>query len=339
MKILVTGGCGYIGSHSVVELVREGFDVVIVDNQSNSKKEVVQNISMVTGQSVIEYHNVDLRDIDALRLAIGDAQYACVVHFAALKSIPESFSQALEYYDNNICGTVNLLRVMKEKSIDNIIFSSSASIYGENNVSPFKESCSLSASNPYAQTKIYIEKILSDTVNSGDLKKAINLRYFNPVGAHPSGLLGENPLNLPTNIMPVICRVASKKQSKLNIFGGGYSTHDGTGVRDYIHIEDLALGHVCAVKKVLLDQKFSGVENVNLGTGIGYSVLDLVHTFEKVNSVLVPYEINEKRKGDIAVAFADPSHAFKFLSWKPKKNLEDMCRDAWRWINQNENMS
>jgi len=333
MRILVTGGCGYIGSHSIVELIGEGFEVVIIDNQSNSKKEVVQNISKVTNHSISEYHNIDLRDINALRLAIGDTQFSCVFHFAALKSIPESFNNALEYYDNNICGTINLLRVMKEKSIENIIFSSSASIYGGDNVSPYKESYSLKANNPYAQTKIYIEKIISDTVNSGNIKKAINLRYFNPVGAHSSGLLGENPLNVPTNIMPVICRVASKQQSKLKIYGGDYNTPDGTGVRDYIHIQDLALGHVCALKKVLSDNNFLGVENVNLGTGVGYSVLDLIHTFEKVNSVKVPYEISNKREGDIAVAFADPTHALKFISWRSKKNLEDMCRDVWRWNN------
>ena len=333
MRILVTGGCGYIGSRSIVELIGEGFEVVIIDNLSNSKKEVVQNISKITNHSISEYHNIDLRDINALRLAIGDNQFSCIIHFAALKSIPESFNNALEYYDNNICGTINLLRVMREKSIENIIFSSSASIYGGDNLSPYKETYSLKASNPYAQTKIYIEKIISDTVNFGNIKKAINLRYFNPVGAHPSGLLGEDPLGMPTNIMPVICRVASKQQAKLKIFGGDYNTPDGTGVRDYIHIQDLALGHVYALKKVLSDNNFLGVESVNLGTGIGYSVLDLIHTFEKVNSVTVPYEISNKREGDIAVAFADPSHAFKFLSWRSKQNLEDMCRDVWRWNN------
>jgi len=333
MKILITGGCGYIGSHTIIELIAAGFEVTILDNQSNSKKETVQNISKVTNQSIIEYHNIDLRDINALRSAIGDTQFSCVIHFAALKSIPESFNNPLEYYDNNICGTINLLSVMKEKAIENIIFSSSASIYGEGNISPYKESYSLKANNPYAQTKIYIEKIISDTVNSGDIKRAINLRYFNPIGAHPSGLLGEHPLNVPTNIMPVICRVASKQQSKLKIFGGDYNTLDGTGVRDYIHIQDLALGHVYALKKMFSADKFLGVENVNLGTGIGYSVLDIIHTFEKVNNIAVPYEISDKRHGDIAVAVADPSYAFKFLSWKSKLKLEDMCRDVWRWSN------
>jgi UDP-glucose 4-epimerase len=331
MKILITGGCGYIGSHSAVELISDGFEVVIIDNLSNSKKEATENISKVTKQRNVQFHNVDLRDINGLRNAIGDADFSCVVHFAALKSIPDSLKNPLDYYDNNITGTINLLRVMKEKAIENIIFSSSASIYGKDNVSPYKESFPLSANNPYAQTKIYIEQMISDAVTSGQIKRAINLRYFNPVGAHTSGLLGENPLNIPSNIMPVICRVASKQQSTLKIFGGDYNTPDGTGVRDYIHIQDLALGHVRALKTITSNGSFYGVENVNLGTGVGYSVLDLVRTFEDVNNVVVPYEICDKRVGDIASAFADVSHALDFLAWKSKQDLRDMCRDVWRW--------
>jgi len=222
---------------------------------------------------------------------------------------------------------------MKEKSIENIIFSSSASIYGEENFSPIKETSSLAANNPYAQTKIYIEQFINDSVRSGDIKRAINLRYFNPVGAHTSGLIGENPLNRPTNIMPIICKVAKKEQDALKIFGDDYETADGTGVRDYIHIQDLALGHVSALNKIFPGDNFLGVENINLGTGIGYSVLDLVNTFEEVNKVKVPYTICNRREGDIASAFADPSHAYNFLSWRSEKNLADMCRDVWRWSN------
>jgi len=331
MKILITGGCGYIGSHSILELINQGYEVVIVDNLSNSKKETVENICKITNRPAIEFHNIDLRDFHALNSAVGDRRFACVIHFASLKSIPESIDNPLEYYENNVSGSLNLLKVMKDKYIDNIIFSSSASIYGDDNSSPFKESDSLSANNPYAQTKIYIEQIIHDAVKSGDIKRAINLRYFNPVGAHTSGLLGENPLNIPSNIMPVICRVASKQQSMLKIFGGDYNTPDGTGVRDYIHIQDLALGHVCALKTIISNGSFYGVENVNLGTGVGYSVLDLVRTFEGVNNVVVPYEICDKRVGDIASAFADVSHALDFLAWKSKQDLRDMCRDAWRW--------
>lgn len=335
MKILVTGGCGYIGSHTVVDLINAGYEVSIIDNLSNSKYQTLENICSITGIDSIEFLNVDLQDYERLISAIGNSNYECVIHFAALKSIPDSISYPIEYYQNNILGSLNLLKVMKEIAIENIIFSSSASIYGTENTSPIKEDAALSASNPYAHTKIYTEQIINDSVQSGDIKKAIHLRYFNPVGAHESGLIGENPLNKPSNIMPTICRVAKKQQKYLKVFGNDYDTHDGTGIRDYIHIYDLVQGHISAVKKIFSDKDFSGFENANLGTGIGYSVLELIKTFEKENNVQIPYKIMKRREGDIGCAFADPSFANEFMSWKSVKNLNEMCRDAWRWTNKN----
>ncbi len=335
MKILVTGGCGYIGSHTVVDLINAGYEVSIIDNLSNSKYQTLENICSITGIDSIEFLNVDLQDYERLISAIGNSNYECVIHFAALKSIPDSISYPIEYYQNNILGSLNLLKVMKEIAIENIIFSSSASIYGTENTSPINEDAPLSASNPYAHTKIYTEQIINDSVKSGDIKKAIHLRYFNPVGAHESGLIGENPLNKPSNIMPTICRVAKKQQKYLQVFGNNYDTHDGTGIRDYIHIYDLVQGHISALKKILSDENFSGRENVNLGTGIGYSVLELIKSFEKENNVQIPYKIMKRREGDIGCAFADPSFANEFMSWKSVKNLNEMCRDAWRWSNKN----
>ena len=336
MKILVTGGFGYIGSHAVVDLINAGYEVSIIDNLSNSKHQTLENICSITGKDSIEFHNVDLQNYRKLISAIKNTNYQCVIHFAALKSIPDSISQPINYYKNNVEGSLNLLKAMKEVSIKNIIFSSSASIYGIENISPIKENSALSASNPYANTKIYTEQIINDSVRSGDIQKAIHLRYFNPVGAHESGLIGENPLSVPSNIMPTICRVAKKDQEYLKVYGNNYDTHDGTGVRDYIHIYDLVQGHISALDKILGDRNFYGFKNVNLGTGIGYSVLQLIESFEKENNVQIPYKIMKRREGDIGCAYADPSFAEEFMSWKSIKNLNEMCRDAWRWANQNK---
>lgn len=331
MKILVTGGCGYIGSHTAVELINAGYEITIIDNLSNSNKDVINRIKTITQKESIGFFNIDLTNYESIESHLLGSDYSCVIHFAALKSIPDSNDNPIDYYHNNIVGTINLLRSMKKNSIKNIIFSSSASIYGSDNPSPFKESFSLSANNPYAKSKLYIEEIIKSAFISQDIKKAINLRYFNPVGAHSSNLIGESPLDTPTNIMPVICRVANGFQKHIKVFGSDYNTHDGTGVRDYIHIQDLALGHVKSVDKILSDTVFKKVEDINLGTGNGVSVLELIKIFQKVNNIDIPYIVEDRREGDIECAYADSSYAKNFIDWEAKKNINDMCIDAWSW--------
>lgn len=326
--ILVTGGLGYIGSHTCVELLKSNYEVIVIDNLNNSKEEVKQRIEKITNKK-IKFYCGDVRNKTLLKSIFNDNCIDAVIHFAGLKSVGESNEQPLNYYDNNLVSTITLLETMQEYNIKNIVFSSSATVYGDTAKVPINEECETGNGNcPYARTKIIIETILNDLYNSDNNWNIIMLRYFNPVGAHPSGLIGENPNGIPNNLMPYITQVASGKQEYLRIYGNDYETKDGTGVRDYIHVCDLASGHVSAVNSIF---KKSGLKIYNLGTGIGYSVFDVVHTFEKVTGIIIKYEIVGRRKGDIAISYADPSKAYKELNFKATKTLEDMCKDQWNW--------
>lgn len=331
MAILITGGAGYIGSHTCVELLEEGYDLVVVDNLVNSKKEVIDRIEQISNKKV-KFYQIDILNEKDLEKVFKENDIEAVIHFAGLKAVGESVTVPLKYYHNNIIGTLILCKVMQKYNVRNIVFSSSATVYGENNISPLSEDLPTSATNPYGRTKLMIEEILKDLYIS-DKSWAISiLRYFNPVGAHESSLIGEEPNGIPNNLMPYITQVALRKRDKLNVFGNTYDTHDGTGVRDYIHVVDLAKGHIKALEKILSS---NGVLIYNLGTGRGYSVLDLVTTFEKVNNVKVPYKITEKRAGDIGTCYANPNRAFEELGWKAVKSLEDMCRDSYTWEKKN----
>jgi len=328
MKILVTGGTGYIGSHTVVELINHGDEVVIIDNLVNSKREVVDKIKTITGVEV-PFYEEDVRNKEALRKIFKKHKIDAVIHFAGLKAVGESVEKPLEYYDNNLGSTITLLEVMKEFNCKKIIFSSSATVYGDPDELPITENAHVGGTtNPYGTTKLFIEKILSDLYISDEEWSVALLRYFNPIGAHKSGLIGENPNGIPNNLMPYIIKVAVGELPCLNVFGDDYDTPDGTGVRDYIHVVDLAKGHIAAIKA--LEKK--GCHYYNLGTGHGYSVLDLVKTFEKVNGIKVKYKITDRRPGDIASCYADPSLAFKELGWKAELEIDDMCRDAYNFI-------
>ncbi len=332
MAILITGGCGYIGSHTAVELKKAGYDIVILDNYYNSKPEALRRIEELT-QSDIPFYECDIRDASGLKRIFANHSIDAVIHFAGLKAVGESVAKPLVYYDNNVAGTVTLCQVMAELGCKRMVFSSSATVYGMNNPSPLGEDMPTGAvTNPYGRTKYIIEEILKDTCKSDPEWSVVCLRYFNPIGAHESGRIGEDPNGIPNNLMPYISQVAIGKLEKLSVFGNDYDTHDGTGIRDYIHVVDLAYGHVCAVKYALLH---TGVEAINLGTGVGYSVLDLVNAFEKANNVKVPFEIVERRPGDIAVCYSEPSKAERMLGWKAVRNIEDMCRDSWRWQSDN----
>ena len=328
MSILVTGGAGYIGSHTCVELLEKGEEIVIVDNFSNSKPEVLDKIKDITGKK-FKFYEVDLLDKTKLEKVFQDNHIEEVIHFAGLKAVGESVKKPIEYYHNNITGTLVLLELMKKYNCKKIVFSSSATVYGNPKTVPIKEDFPLSTTNPYESTKLMIEQILKDVAVADNELSCILLRYFNPVGAHESGLIGENPNGIPNNLMPYIARVATGQYEKLNVFGNDYDTPDGTGVRDYIHVVDLAKGHIKAIEKA---RNMKGVEAYNLGTGKGYSVLDLVKTFEKVNNVTVKYEIVPRRPGDIAICYADPSKAKEELGWTAEKDVEDMCRDTWNFI-------
>lgn len=338
MNILVTGGAGYIGSHTVVELQNSGYDVVVADNLSNSSEKAIYRIEAITGKSV-PFYNVDIRDRAAIDGIFEhyeeiDNPISCVIHFAGLKAVGESTKLPLKYYDNNVAGTLILLEVMKEHSVKNIIFSSSATVYGTPDVVPITEQCPKGEiANPYGRTKSMVEDILTDLQNSDDEWAVILLRYFNPIGAHESGLIGENPNGIPNNLMPYITQVAVGKLDKLGVFGNDYPTRDGTGVRDYIHVVDLALGHV----KALAALKNKGLQIYNLGTGVGYSVLDVVKSFENATGIHIPYVIKERRPGDIAEYYADPSKAYKELGWKAERGIKEMCADAWHWQKNNPN--
>ena len=328
MAILVTGGAGYIGSHTCVELLEKGEEIVIVDNFSNSKPEVLDKIKDITGKK-FKFYEVDLLDKTKLEKVFQDNHIEEVIHFAGLKAVGESVKKPIEYYHNNITGTLVLLELMKKHNCKKIVFSSSATVYGNPKTVPIKEDFPLSTTNPYGSTKLMIEQILKDVAVADNEFSCILLRYFNPIGAHESGLIGENPNGIPNNLMPYIARVATGQYEKLNVFGNDYDTPDGTGVRDYIHVVDLAKGHIKAIEKA---RNMKGVEAYNLGTGKGYSVLDLVNTFEKVNHVTVKYEIVPRRPGDIAICYADPSKAREELGWVAEKDIEDMCRDTWNFI-------
>jgi len=327
MSILITGGAGYIGSHTCVELLNTGYDVVVVDNLSNSKPESLKRIQEITGKS-LKFYNVDILNKEKLEEVFNENEIEAVIHFAGLKAVGESVELPINYYHNNITGTLILCEVMKKHNVKKIVFSSSATVYGMNNKSPLTEDLPLSATNPYGWTKLMIEQILKDIYVSDKEWSVSLLRYFNPIGAHESGKIGEDPNGIPNNLMPYITQVAIGKMDKLNIFGNDYDTHDGTGVRDYIHVVDLAKGHLKALNKIVYTL---GINTYNLGTGIGYSVLDVVKSFEKATGIKIPYKITNRRPGDIAICYADPTKAYNELGWKAEKNLEDMCRDAWRW--------
>lgn len=332
MSILVTGGAGYIGSHTAVELLDTGENIIILDNFSNSSPEVLDKIKQITKKD-FKFYKVDLLDENALDKVFEENNIDEVIHFAGLKAVGESVEKPIEYYNNNITGTLNLLKVMKKYNCKKIVFSSSATVYGNPKTLPIKEDFPLSTTNPYGATKLMIEQILQDVnVADKDFRVAI-LRYFNPIGAHKSGLIGEVPNGIPNNIMPYIVRVAVGKYNELTVFGKDYDTEDGTGVRDYIHVVDLAKGHLSALKKI---RENSGVQIYNLGTGRGYSVLELVKTFEKVNNVKVNYKIGDRRPGDIASCFADVNKAKKEMNWVATKGLEEMCKDSWNFILKNK---
>lgn len=334
MSVLVTGGLGYIGSHTCVELMNAGIDVVVVDNLYNCKKSSYDRIKALVGRD-FPFYKVDIRDFDGLDKVFKAEKIDSVIHFAGLKAVGESCRKPLEYFDNNITGTLVLLDAMRKNGCKKIVFSSSATVYGMNNVSPLTEDMTVGGvTNPYGRTKFMIECILQDLYASDNSWSICLLRYFNPIGAHKSGTMGEDPNGIPNNLMPYITQVAIGKLDHLNVFGNDYDTPDGTGVRDYIHVVDLALGHVKAVEKV---ESGDGLFIYNLGTGKGYSVLDVVHAFEKASGKKIPYEIQARRPGDIATCYSDPSKAYKELGWKAERDIEEMCEDSWRWQSQNPN--
>ena len=332
MNILVTGGTGFIGSHTCVELLNNNYNVIIIDNLSNSSIEVLEKIEKITSKKP-KFYKIDLCDKEKVKEIFNENKIDAVIHFAGYKAVGESVSNPLKYYRNNLDSTLTLLEVMKEVNCHNLIFSSSATVYGTPKELPIKEDFPLSTTNPYGTTKLMIERILKDISISDKEMSIIILRYFNPIGSHKSGLLGENPNGIPNNLMPYIVRVATKELPFLNVFGNDYDTHDGTGVRDYIHVVDLAKGHIKALEKSI---NFKGIEYYNLGTGTGYSVLDLVKTFEKVNNVKIPYKIVNRRPGDIAACFADPTKAYKELGFKAEYGIEDMCKDSYNYILKNK---
>lgn len=333
MSVLVTGGAGYIGSHTVVELLNAGYEVVVVDNFSNSSPEALQAIKDITHKD-FKFYEVDLLDKEKLdKVFEENKDITSVIHFAGLKAVGESVAKPIEYYHNNITGTLMLVDVMRKYNVKKIVFSSSATVYGDPATVPIKEDFPKSATNPYGQTKLMIEQILEDIYVSDNEWSVVLLRYFNPIGAHESGLIGEKPNGIPNNLMPYINQVAVGKLDHLNVFGNDYNTLDGTGVRDYIHVVDLSKGHLKAIERA---NKMKGVEAYNLGTGKGYSVLDIVNNFEKATGVKVKYEITARRPGDIAECYADPSKAADVLGWKAEKNLEDMCKDSWRFTEKHK---
>jgi len=333
MTILVTGGAGYIGSHTVVELLNSGQNVVIVDNLVNSSIEALHRVESITGKSVTFYQG-DVLNKALLQKVFSDHQIHSVIHFAGLKAVGESVAQPLKYYENNVTGTLVLCEVMAEHGIKNLVFSSSATVYGDPASLPITEDFSTGATNPYGQSKLMVEQILHDLNHADSSWNIARLRYFNPVGAHVSGRIGEDPNDIPNNLMPFIAQVAVGKREKLSVFGGDYPTHDGTGVRDYIHVVDLATGHLRALEK--LNTK-PGLVTYNLGTGQGYSVLDMIKAFEKASGKSIPYQIVERRPGDIAACYAAPQKARTELGWQATHTLEDMAESSWKWQSTNPN--
>ena len=331
MKILVTGGAGYIGSHTVVELLNAGHDVVVMDNLSNSKEESLARVREITGRDFL-FYKADLCDKPALQDIFRNNPVDAVIHFAGLKAVGESVQKPLEYFSNNVYGTLCLCDVMRANNVKKIVFSSSATVYGDPHKVPITEDFPLSATNPYGRSKLFIEEILRDIHVSDSSWDIILLRYFNPVGAHSSGKIGEDPNDIPNNLVPYISQVAIGKLEILSVFGNDYSTPDGTGVRDYIHVVDLATGHLRAIDKI---ESKTGVRVYNLGTGRGYSVLEMVEAFKKASGRDIPYRITDRRPGDIAACFADPTLARNELNWIAEKGIDEMCTDTWRWQSQN----
>lgn len=333
MSVLVTGGAGYIGSHTLIEMINAGYDVVVVDNLSNSKTESLKRAEKIVGKPIKFYEN-DVRDEDALRKIFKENNIECVIHFAGLKAVGESCEMPIEYYDNNIGSTISLLNVMREFDVKKIVFSSSATVYGVAKEMPLKEDMPLGAINPYGRTKLFIEEILRDVYASDNNWSIVLLRYFNPIGAHESGTIGEDPKGIPNNLMPYISQVAVGRREHLNVFGNDYKTVDGTGVRDYIHVVDLANGHVKAVDFALENKC---CEAINLGTGNGCSVLQLKDAFQKASGVEIPFKIADRRPGDPDEVYANADKAAKLLGWKAERNIEKMCIDTWNWQKNNPN--
>ncbi|MFO0232775.1 MAG: UDP-glucose 4-epimerase GalE [Burkholderiales bacterium] len=332
-SILVTGGAGYIGSHTVLELLQSGFDVVVLDNLSNASPESLERVAAITGRRATLVVG-DIRDEALLTRMLAERPFDAVIHFAGLKAVAESVDKPLAYYDNNVAGTTTLLRCMDTAGVRRIVFSSSATVYGDPESVPIREDAKTGATNPYGRTKWFVEFVLQDLAKSDARWSIGNLRYFNPVGAHPSGRIGEDPQGIPNNLMPFVAQVAVGRREKLSVFGGDWPTRDGTGVRDYIHVVDLAQGHLAALSRV---RETAGFWTVNLGTGNGYSVLDMVKAFERASGRPVPYAIVDRRPGDIAECYADPAVAERLLGWRAKLGIDAMCADAWRWQSANPN--
>lgn len=334
MAILVTGGAGYIGSHTVVELLNQGSEIVVLDNLSNSSPVSLERIKQITGKTV-HFYQGDILDRQILRQIFAAHQIDAVIHFAGLKAVGESVQQPLRYYQNNVTGSIVLVEEMLKANVNTIVFSSSATVYGDPEIVPITEACKVGGTtNPYGTSKYMVERILEDTVNANPQFSAVVLRYFNPVGAHSSGLIGEDPNGIPNNLLPYISQVAVGKLQQLSVFGSDYDTHDGTGVRDYIHVVDLAVGHLKALQK---HQNDAGFHVYNLGTGTGYSVLDMVKAFESANGIQVPYKLVDRRPGDIAVCYSNPQKAFDQLGWKTEHDLTQMMQDTWNWQKNNPN--
>ena len=333
MNVLLTGGAGYIGTHTCIELINAGHTVVVADNFSNSSPKAIERVEEITGKK-IQLYKSDVCDVEALDKLFAENKIDAVIHFAGLKAVGESCEIPVAYYRNNLDSTLALLEVMKKYSVANFVFSSSATVYGIPERVPLVETMPTGCTNPYGWTKLMNEQILTDAAKADNNLSVVLLRYFNPIGAHESGRIGENPNGIPNNLMPYITQVAAGRLKRLGVFGNDYPTHDGTGVRDYIHVVDLAKGHVKAIDYA---EKHKGTEIFNLGTGTGYSVLDIVKAFSKVNNIEIPYDIKPRRAGDIAECYADPTKAYEILGWKAEKTLEDMCRDSWNWQSHNIN--
>ena len=333
-RVLLTGGAGYIGSHTAVELLNSGYEVIIYDNLCNSSEVSIDRIKTITGKD-LTFYEADILDTDFLKEVLVKEKIDVVIHFAALKAVGESVRKPLEYYHNNLTGTLSLLKAMKETEVKKIIFSSSATVYGDPESTPITEDFPKGVcTNPYGWSKSFMEQIMTDLNTADPDFKVVLLRYFNPIGAHKSGLIGEDPKGIPNNLLPYIAQVAVGKLDYLHVYGNDYETDDGTGIRDYIHVVDLAKGHVLAVEKI---DQFKGVEIINLATGNGYSVLDVVKAFEKASGVKIPYKIEARRPGDIDKSYADASYAKKVLGWVAENGIEEMCEDTWRWQKNNPN--
>ena len=334
MTILVTGGAGFIASHTNIELLNAGYDVIVMDNLCNSSKESVARVEQITGKKV-KFYEADMRNVEDLEKIFSENVIDVIIHFAGLKAVGESCVKPFEYYENNISGTLNIISMMRKYNVKKMVFSSSATVYGDPEVIPITEECKVGGvTNPYGQTKLMLEQILTDIQKADPNFDIALLRYFNPIGAHESGLIGEAPNGIPNNLLPYVAKVAAGVLDKVNVFGDDYDTPDGTGVRDYIHVVDLAKGHVCAVKRLL---EHPGLVIYNLGTGVGYSVLDIIHNFEKACGKKIPYVIAPRRPGDIATCYSDPSKAERELGWKAQYGIDRMCEDAWRWQMMNPN--